>query len=139
MRVESEQLGVIEVEETKIIRLPDGLLGFPEITRFALIEASDDGTYFWLQALDNPELSFLSLIPWGFFPDYEPEISDADQAVLELDSPEHALVLCLITISDDAVTANLLGPVIINSISGTGRQIVLERTDYSTRAELAQL
>jgi len=139
VRVESEQLGVIEVEETKIIRLPDGLLGFPEITRFALIEASDDGTYFWLQALDNPELSFLSLIPWGFFPDYEPEISDADQAVLELDSPEHALVLCLITISDDAVTANLLGPVIINSISGTGRQIVLERTDYSTRAELAQL
>lgn len=139
MRVKSEQLGVIEVEETKIIRLPDGLLGFPEITRFALIEASDDGTYFWLQALDNPELSFLSLIPWGFFPDYEPEISDADQAVLELDSPEQALVLCLITISDDAVTANLLGPVIINSISGTGRQIVLERTDYSTRAELAQL
>lgn len=139
MRVESEQLGVIEVEDTKIIRLPDGLLGFPEITRFALIEANNDGTYFWLQAVDNPELSFLTLIPWGFFPEYEPEISDIDQAILDLKSPEQALVLCLITITDDAVTANLLGPVIINGITGIGRQIVLDSRDYSTRASLAQL
>ena len=137
MLIESEQLGPVEVDETKVLHVPEGLLGFPDVTRFALVDASDDGAYFWLQAVDDPQLAFLAAVPWAFFPDYEPELSDSDQEALALTDATDAMVLCLLTITEDAVTANLLGPVVINAVTRSGRQIVLGDSEYSTRAPLA--
>lgn len=137
MLIESDQLGAVEVDETKVLTFPDGLLGFPDVTRFALLDAGDDGTYFWLQSLEDPQLAFLSAVPWAFFPDYEPELSASDQDALELTDAHDAIVLCLLTITDDAVTANLLGPLVVNAVTRTGRQIVLGDSDYTTRAPLA--
>ena len=137
MLIESDQLGAVEVDETKVLTFPDGLLGFPDVTRFALVDAGDDGTYFWLQALDDPQLAFLAAVPWAFFPEYEPELSTSDQDALELTDARDAIVLCLLTITEDAVTANLLGPLVVNAVTRTGRQIVLGDSDYTTRAPLA--
>ncbi|MFP3906267.1 MAG: flagellar assembly protein FliW [Acidimicrobiales bacterium] len=137
MLIESERLGAVEVDDTKVLTFPDGLLGFPDARRFALLDAGDDGTYFWLQALDDPHLAFLAAVPWAFFPDYEPELSTPDQEALGLTDPADALVLCLLTFSDEAVTANLLGPLIVNAATREGRQIVLGDSDYSARMPLA--
>lgn len=137
MLIESEQLGTVEIDESKILSFPDGLLGFPDVTRFALVDAGDDGTYFWLQSIDDPHLAFLAAVPWAFFPDYEPELSDSDQEALALTDARDAMVLCLLTITDDAVTANLLGPLVVNALTRTGRQTVLGDSDYPTRAPLA--
>lgn len=137
MLIESERLGAVEVDDTKVLTFPDGLLGFPDARRFALLDAGDDGTYFWLQALDDPQLAFLAAVPWAFFPDYEPELSMPDQETLGLTDPADALVLCLLTFSDEAVTANLLGPLIVNAATREGRQIVLGDSDYSARMPLA--
>ena len=137
MLIESEQLGAVEIDESKVLSFPDGLLGFPDVTRFALVDAGDDGTYFWLQSLDDPQLAFLAAVPWAFFPDYAPELSESDQATLSLGDAHDAIVLCLLTIRDDAVTANLLGPLVVNAVTRHGRQIVLGDSDYPTRAPLA--
>ncbi|QGG94662.1 flagellar assembly protein FliW [Actinomarinicola tropica] len=138
MLIESEQLGAVEIDDTKVLSFPDGLLGFPDVTRFALVDAGDDATYFWLQSLDDPQLAFLATVPWPFFPEYEPVLSDSDQDALDLQDPGDAMVLCLLTISDDAVTANLLGPLVVNAVSRTGRQVVLDG-DLPTRAPLAAI
>jgi flagellar assembly factor FliW len=135
--IESERLGAVEVDETKVLTFDEGLLGFPDARRFALVDAGDDGTYFWLQSLDDPRLAFLSAVPWAFFPDYEPELSSADSEDLGIDDPAHALVLCLLTFTDEAVTANLLGPLVVNGVTRAGRQIVLGDSDYSARVPLA--
>jgi flagellar assembly factor FliW len=135
--IESEQLGAVEIDESKVLSFPHGLLGFPDITRFALVDAGDDGTYFWLQAVDDPHLAFLAAVPWAFFPDYEPELSDSDQDALALTDAHDAMVLCLLTITEAAVTANLLGPLVVNAVTREGRQIVLGDSDYSARAPLA--
>ena len=137
MLIESERLGAVEVDETKVLTFNEGLLGFPDARRFALVDAGDDGTYFWLQSLDDPRLAFLSAVPWAFFPDYEPELSNTDQEDLGIDDPSHALVLCLLTFTDEAVTANLLGPLVVNGVTRAGRQIVLGDSDYSARVPLA--
>lgn len=137
MIIESDQLGTVDVDESKIVSVPDGLLGFPDIVRFAVVDAGDDATYFWLQAVDDPQLAFLAAVPWSFFPDYAPVLSDADQEALGLTRPEDAALFCLLTITDEAVTANLLGPLVVNTATGVGRQVVLGDSDYSTRALLA--
>ncbi len=137
MLIESERLGSVEVDEAKVMTFADGLLGFPGARRFALVDASDDGTYFWLQSLDDPHLAFLAAVPWAFFPEYEPELSRSDQEDLAISDPSEVMVLCLLTITEDAVTANLLGPLVVNADTRQGRQIVLDDSHYSARVPLA--
>jgi flagellar assembly factor FliW len=130
--ITSEHLGDVDVAEENVIEFPDGLLGFPECTRFALISAEESGVYAWLQSTDQAELSFLVVVPAPFFPDYEPEISEADCAALELVEPADAQILCLVTIQTTLVTANLLGPVVLNVANRRARQVVLTDTELST-------
>lgn len=137
MIIESDQLGSVDIDESKVLSFPDGLLGFPDIERFAVVDAGDEGTYFWLQAVDDPQLAFLAAQPWAFFPDYAPVLADADQEALALTSAEDATLFCLLTITDDAVTANLLGPLVVNTTTRQGRQVVLGDSEYSTRTVLA--
>jgi flagellar assembly factor FliW len=150
VRVESEKLGDIEVDETKVLTFPHGLLGFDAMRRFALVDTHDSGFYFWLQSLDDPGLAFLTAVPWPFFPDYEFELPDADRDALGLVEPDETsddasnptMVLCLLTVgsADDApgheITANLLGPLVINTATRVGRQVVLVDGDFTTRAPL---
>jgi len=44
--------------------------------------------------------------------------------------------LCLVTIAGDDVTANLLGPVVLNVANRTARQVVLADQGWSTREPL---
>jgi len=136
MLMESDRLGVLEIDEASIIDVPDGLLGFDERHRFVLIPADEIGAYSWLHALDDPELAFLVVVPNFFFPDYAPELTDDEVEVLGLSDPDAAQVLCIVTISDDQVTANLLGPLVLNVETKVARQVVLADQDFSVRTPL---
>ncbi|HEX7095264.1 MAG TPA: flagellar assembly protein FliW, partial [Acidimicrobiales bacterium] len=147
MRIESEKLGELEIDESTVLEFPQGLLGFGDARRFALIDTHDTGVYFWLQSLDDPALAFLAAIPWPFFPDYEFDLPDADRDALGLQEPDdpaevgdgNPMVLCLLTVDPSAtqITANLLGPLVINTQTRIGRQVVLADYDFTTRAPLA--
>lgn len=134
MLIASDHLGELDVDDSLLIEVVGGVIGFPDATRFALVEAEETGIYCWLQSVDHPGLSFLSLVPWPFFPDYEPELPDEDCETLGLARPEDAQVLCLVTIGDEAVTANLLGPVVVNTATRRARQVVLVHSDLPTNA-----
>ncbi|UDY37198.1 flagellar assembly protein FliW [Dermatobacter hominis] len=133
MLVESERLGPIEVDEGSVIEVPAGLIGFPQLRRFALVAAEDTGVYSWLQSLDDPTVSFLAVVPAAVFPDYEPTIGDEDCIAIGLSDPADAQLLCLVTATDDGVTANLLGPVLLDVRTRLGRQVVLTDTTFTTR------
>lgn len=136
MFVDSERLGPIEVSDTSIVELPAGLLGFESCHRFALIPADDAGAYVWLQSIEDPALAFLAVVPGFFFPDYAPELPDEDAEALDLREERDAQVLCLVTITDDAVTANLMGPIVLNVTTRQARQVVLSDSPWSTREPL---
>ncbi len=135
--VPTERFGDLDIDPETIIDLPDGLLGFVNCDQVVLVPIDPDGQFFWLQAVNDPELAFLVLMPWPMFADYEVEMGDADQAALELDGTADALVLCLLTSHDEPrrFTANLLGPLVINQRLRRGRQILLD-ADLPTQAEL---
>ena len=134
--IDSGHLGSVEVDESSVIEVPAGILGFPEQRRYAVVAADDSGLYSWLQSLDEPQLAFLAVVPSPFFPDYAPVIPDEDCATIGRTDPEDAQVLCLVTVDEDAVTANLLGPVVLNVRTRLARQIVLTDSSLSTRAPI---
>lgn len=133
----TDRFGDITVDSEDIIHLPDGLMGFPDMRQAVLLPVDEDGLFFWMQDVDDPALAFLVLTPWPLFPDYAPEIDEIDQIALDLDDAEHAAVFCVVTSHDEPrrLTANLLGPVVVNQRARQARQVVLD-ADLPTQADL---
>lgn len=122
--------------DDKILDFPDGIPGFPNCTRFILMDVVDDGVFQILQCVDDPDISLVVCVPWLFFPDYSPEISELDEQGLGLDSPDDIVLFTPVTIDADEpkIYLNLMGPFVVNSATRQGRQIVLVESDYPIRA-----
>lgn len=121
------------------LRFRRGLPGFSESHRFSLVEWGGEGSpYSLLVDVDNPHLRFLVAPPAVFFPQYAAEIDDATVSELDLQSADEALLLVIITVTESAelATANLLGPIVINTRTREGAQAVLSESGYGTRVPL---
>lgn len=138
--LETTRFGGLSIDSDTVIAMADGIPGFSDFTRFVLVEVSPDEPFYWLQSADDGELAFLSCVPWTYFPDYELELGDDDEVALAVEDVSDLLVLALLTIERDpesvAVTANLLGPIVLNQKSRIARQIVMHG-DHPARAPFA--
>ncbi len=125
--------------DDKILHFPDGIPGFQQCTRFMLMDMVEDGAFQMLQCVDDPDVALVVCIPWLFFPDYTPEISELDESGLGLESAEDAIVFTPVTLDPEGQQfyVNLLGPFIVNAKSRQGRQIVLVDSNYPVRAPVA--
>lgn len=143
MQVTSSRFGVLDATEDQLITIDGGLLGFPDAVRFVRLPVDDAEGWQWLQSVNDGDLAFLVISAFRFFPDYDIELPDGEVKALELDDPSDADVLALVTIRHTeeggiaSVTANLLGPLVINHRTGVGRQVVLSDSQHSTREPVA--
>ena len=139
MRVETERFGTLEIEEQEILRFPFGLPGFEHLKEFFLVPVAKNPAFVWLQAVADPAVAFLLTDPFLFFPDYAVDLGDAETGLLEAAGPDELCVYAVVTIPPEGVremTANLLGPVVINRRSRRGLQVILDGSGYSTRHRL---
>jgi flagellar assembly factor FliW len=121
------------------LSFPLGLPGFGHLRRFALVHwGPPDSPYARLVSLDDPEVAFLVAPPEAFFDDYDVPLGDEDAALLRLEDATDALVLVLITVGErvEEATANLLGPLVVNTRERLGVQVVLNDRERSTRVPL---
>src|SRR3954447_11208116 len=69
------------------IRFAAGLPGFPNVHDFHLVPWGPPGSpYLLLRAVDNPDVGFVVVPPWVFYPDYEFDLDDATAERLGLTS-----------------------------------------------------
>ncbi len=141
--IDSRRFGTIEVEDSSLFEFADGLLGLEESTRSLVLVEQEDSPYLWLHSATDPEVAFVVTDPWLFWPDYDIEIPDDVEDELGLTGPEEVGVMVLVSIrpsaTDDGtpnVTANLLGPLVVNSTTRRGRQLVLDNSRYSARQRI---
>ena len=122
----------------KALHFPDGLPGLPDLEHFVIVELREDGAFQQLQSLDNVDVSMIVCVPWLFFPDYAPVLSDLEQAELELESADDAVLFVPVSFDTDSrqMFLNLLGPFVVNAKTRKGRQLVLTGTDYTTRTPI---
>jgi flagellar assembly factor FliW len=138
VQIQSDRLGTIDVDASSVLEFSDGLLGFEDHRRFVLVSADESGAYCWVQSLDNAALAFLAVVPSFFFDDYTPDVPEADVLALGIGETTATQVLCLVTLSDAGITANLLGPIVINLETRQARQAVLTDGHWTTRESLGQ-
>ena len=134
MTIQSRRFGPINVRDDQIILLTPGLLGFSQFQRYILIEHGQEAPFLWLQSVDSPDLAFVVIDPLQIIPGYRPGPLHEVMQELELARPEDLKILVVLTIppgQPQDMTANLMGPIIINLKNRRGRQLVIEDPHYS--------
>ena len=139
MDIQTTRFGVISVEDERIMTFAGGLLGFPEQTRFALIQTGEENYFFWLQSVDDANLAFVITDPSTFFRDYVVPVRDETRAEIELADVNEAQTFVICNKVGEWLTGNLLGPLVINVRNRKGAQVVLTDKKWTTRQPLLRL
>ena len=73
--------------------------------------------------------------------DYSPTISDSDASKLGLTADSPKLVFAIVTVprkNPRSMTANLLGPLVINPLTRQGKQVIVTDEHYTTRHSIME-
>jgi len=133
--IKTGSFGQLTVSDEEIIKIPQGLFGFPEYTEFCLVDPGEDTLILWLVSLQNPEIAFAMLEPKIFKPDYTARLSATELRELKLSTVNNSAVFTILTIPADItqMTANLKAPVVLNLREKIGRQVVLQENEYNIK------
>lgn len=135
MKIGTRKFGEISIDENKILTMPEGLPGFSGFERFVLLEDEKTAPFCWFQSLEEPNLALIIMDPLVFKPDYrlglKGFINDRNWTVEEKD----LLVYVVVNITGEKettkITANLMGPLVINSKTNEVIQVVISDPTYS--------
>ena len=120
------------------IHMATPMPGFPAHRRFALVRLNEEGMLYAFTSIDNPELRFLVVPPEPFFDNYTPEIPDEALALLGYPEADDIITMLVITAGKDATSANLMAPIVVNTVNRMAVQVVLAGTDMPVRAILTR-
>ena len=144
MKIETRIFGQIDIDDNKIITLEKGMIGFPELTRFALIydkEKKDKGFQIaWLQSMDDGDIAFPVTDPMYFMEAYHPRVQEELISSLGEINEENTYILVTVTVPPkvENFSVNLKAPIVINSDTNKGVQIITE-SDYPLKYKIYHL
>jgi flagellar assembly factor FliW len=128
------------ISPEEIITFANGLVGLPQWKRFVLLTPDEEEAGVGLlQSLDNRQLSLMVTNPVQFLPEYSVDLTETDRELLSLDTTVQPLVLTTLSVHEEMITTNLVGPIVINPRTRAAKQIVLTDSSYSTRYPVAQV
>lgn len=139
MEVRTTRFGNLEIAPERVIRFPKGLLGFESYTQFCLLQPNDDACFFWLQSLDDPALAFVVTDPVLFVPEFAVPIREEQAESLGLARLEDAQIFVIVNKISNKLTANMQGPLVVNTVGRVAEQFVLAEKKWTTRHELLTL
>ncbi|MDR3203453.1 MAG: flagellar assembly protein FliW [Deltaproteobacteria bacterium] len=135
IKMETSRFGIMEFPQSQVVTVLGGIIGFPQLTRYVLIQRPNDAPFYWLQSVDDPTLALVLVNPVLFKPNYNPSLPEGIYGELKAENTEISL-FAIVTIPPGRpqdMTANLLGPLIINPSSRLARQLVLDDRLYTHR------
>lgn len=139
--IHSTRFGRMEVDEEAVITFAEGLFGFENYRRFVVLCPDEKSPFRWLQSMEEPSLAFVVIEPRYFMPDYAPTISDADAEAIGLSADTPYLTFVVVTIPQgkpEQMTANLMGPILVNAETRMARQVIVEDECYTTKHSILE-
>ncbi len=115
-------------DEKAVINLPEGLIGFPEMRRAALIPLEEFQPFCWLASLDDEKNRFIVVNPREIYNDFETK-ENADL---------NALAIVKISSDWEKTTVNLRAPIFFDAQTKRAAQVVLSESNYQLAESLPQ-
>jgi flagellar assembly factor FliW len=144
MNVKTRHFGEVDIDESKVITMDNGLFGFENYKKYVLLYDSSSEeipNIQWLQSVDEELLALPVMIPTTIVPDYNPVVDDEYLENLGEWSEETISMLVTVTVPADikAMSINLKAPIIINTTTMKGSQVVAENPDYEIKFKIHDL
>ena len=139
MIVNTTRFGDVDIDDLRIITFSKGILGFPQLQRYVLLQPNEDSYFYWLQCIDTPDLAFVVTDPRLFVSSYRVPFKNEQVQDLGITSLEDAEVFVIVNKRGNLLTGNLQGPLVINVGSRIGQQLVLSDRRFTTRVPLVEL
>lgn len=136
MLIKTRQFGNVEIDEKKIVHFPHGMVAFERRKKFVVLDGGyEDLPFCWLQAVDSPETAFVVVNPFLVRKDYDFELSPDDMEDIGLENSEGLAVYVVMVVPENIkkMSVNLLSPVIVNTKTMKGKQVILIDKRYSTK------
>lgn len=133
--IDSSRFGRVEVPEDIILEFEQGMIGFPDVRRYAILKQRDDSVFMWLHAVDDGALAFPIVLPWVFYWDYEVKLSDDDMAAIGVSRADEISIYCVVNVGADVrkATINLFAPIVVRNETRQARQVINTAEGYTTR------
>ncbi|MBR3607714.1 MAG: flagellar assembly protein FliW [Lachnospiraceae bacterium] len=138
MKVNSRIFGEIEIDDSKIINFPSGIIGFPEMTDFAIIydeEKGKNAPIRWMQSIQEAEFALPVMDPLLVMSSYNPEVEDDYLLPLGEMKEDDALVLVTVSVPKDLqkMSVNLQAPIVINAETKKAAQIIVNTEKFPVK------
>lgn len=133
LTVATTRFGEITVDQDKVITMTTPFLGFSESKRFVLRPHGPGSPFMWFQSLDNAKLAFVIIQPSMIDPEYQPTVPSHIREELGASAKNDLEFLLILTIPKERpqdMTANLLGPLVINTRQRLAKQVLLDPLKY---------
>lgn len=133
LSIKTTRFGEMELDKKRVIRFPEGLLGFPEIKDYTILEHKENSPFLWLQAVEKPDLAFLVINPLLIKKDFLEDLSPSEKDLFSANEEGKVAIFVLVTIPAGKVeqmTVNLLGPILIDAENRIGKQVILANSNY---------
>lgn len=132
--IKTTRFGELKIDQEGVIHFPEGLLGFQDNKDYVILEHREDSPFCWLQSMNSPELAFVLTNPLIVMKEYLENLSSDEKKLFKTENGGNPIIFALVTIPPGEVekmTVNLLGPLVIDAASRTGRQVILVNSGYS--------
>ncbi len=133
MKINTRDFGATEIDDSTIINMPNGIIGFEGTKKYTLLSPLGDDVFpMWLQSVEDKEPCFVVYDPMLIYPDYRFEITDEEQELLKIDESTPYRCLAVAIVPDDykKTTINLRCPIVINTKDNIAAQVMLEDYDF---------
>lgn len=136
MKILTRKFGEIIVDKKKIVNMPHGLPGFDGYDKFVILEDPKAAPFCWFQSVDEPSLSLIVINPFLFKPDYTLDLDDYMKTLnWEGITPKDLVIFVVVNVREKdrekTITANLMGPLVINPKKNEAVQLVISDSPYS--------
>ncbi|GAB3596341.1 flagellar assembly protein FliW [Angustibacter peucedani] len=121
-----------------VIEFVDAVPGLPGMSRCVLVQLDEGGALYRLRSVVDPDLQLVVAAPSVFFDEYSPEIDEDTAASIGLTDVSDALLLVVVTLGQTLPesTANLLAPIVVNTATRRGVQVLQAGGEHSLHEPL---
>lgn len=126
MLIENLFIGDKKNSDQEIIHFPNGIIGFENYTKFIIVENPNFKPFSWLISLDQKDFALPMVNPFLLIKEYQLEFPGELTRELR-EGGNHFEVFCIVSLNGEhgGTTLNLKGPILIDYLKKSGKQVVL--------------
>ncbi len=139
MIIQSRTFDAVEIEDSKVLTFPKGIMGFPKSRRYVLLGTTDGAAFFFLQSVDEPDVGFVVGNPFTMGQHYSFKVTKAQHRELGSDTMPRVQYLAIVNKVGNTLTMNLQAPLVINLNNRLAAQFLLGDSKWGVRHTIKEL